>query len=56
MSATASIAKTNSVEAITAARYAQAGSGVPRSRLSTPSSRRITVMIASPANAVATTP
>ena len=36
--------------------YAQAGSGVPRSRLITPDSRRMTRMIASPANAVDATP
>ena len=47
---------TSTVERITAARYAAAGSGVPRTRLSTPDSRRITRWIASPANAVATIP
>ena len=49
-------AMTTSSEAITAARKAEGGSGVPRTRLSTPDSRRMTVLMASPANAAATTP
>ena len=37
-------------------RYVAAGSGVARMRFSTPLSRRITIVIASPANAVDATP
>ena len=44
------------VEPSTPPTYAQAGSGVPRRRLSTPDSRLIVIVIASPAKAVATTP
>ena len=44
------------VEPIRAATYAQRGSGVPCMRLSTPSSRRIAVLIAMLTNVVAITP
>ena len=49
-------ANTISVEPSTAAMYVAGGSGVERIRFSTPDSRRITIVIASPANAVAATP
>ena len=44
--------KTTSVEQSTAVRYVAVGSGVARIRFRTPLSRRITSVIASPANAV----
>src|SRR5581483_7378234 len=52
----ASIRNVTNVDASTAARYVQPGSGVERIRFSTPLSRRITIVIASPANAVDATP
>jgi hypothetical protein len=49
-------AKAISVETSTAPRYVDAGSGVARTRLRIPDSRRMTMKIARPAKAVETRP
>ena len=49
-----SIASTSAIEPASAPRYTAGGSGVPRTRLRMPVSRRITSVIAMPANVVKT--